>query len=265
MPELRSTESKLPEEPDSPPADAGENGFSPHDTFPKRHFGSNPSEIGEMLNQVGLESLDELIDEAVPADIRLSELLDLPKGASESEALAELRKIASKNKIHRSSIGQGYYETLTPAVVQRNILETPGWYTQYTPYQAEISQGRLEALLNFQTLVTALTGLEIANASLLDEAIAMAHGIKGKGGRNLFFVANHCHAQTIEVVKTRAEPLGIEVQIRPFDQFEPTEVLFGTLIQYPATDGTIHEFDPFIRQVQEPGGFSIVHHNGGQV
>ena len=217
-----------------------------------------------MLDLLDLDSLESLVDSAVPSDIRLAEPLDLPNGASESEALAELRSIASQNKVYRSFIGQGYYGTLVPSVIQRNILENPGWYTQYTPYQAEISQGRLEALLNFQTLVTDLTGLEIANASLLDEgtaaaeAMAMAYGIKGRGGRSVFFVADHCHPQTIEVVKTRAEPLGIEVEVGPYDQLVPGDTLFGALIQYPGTDGTIHDFEPFIRKTREAGGISIV-------
>jgi glycine dehydrogenase len=217
-----------------------------------------------MLDLLELDSLESLVDSAVPSDIRLAASLDLPSAASESEALAELRSIAARNKIYRSFIGQGYYGTLVPSVIKRNILENPGWYTQYTPYQAEISQGRLEALLNFQTLVTDLTGLEIANASLLDEAtaaaeaMAMAYGIRGKGGRNIFLVADHCHAQTIEVVKTRAEPLGIEVEIRPYDRSEPGDKHFGALIQYPGTDGTIHDLEPFIAKAREAGVLSIV-------
>jgi len=217
-----------------------------------------------MVDMLGLKSLDALIDDAVPADIRLNESLDLPTGASESEALTELRSIASRNRVFRSFIGQGYYGTLVPTVIQRNILENPGWYTQYTPYQAEISQGRLEALLNFQTLVTDLTGLEIANASLLDEgtaaaeAMAMAFGTKGRGSRNVFFVADHCHTQTIEVVRTRAKPLGIEVKVGPVSQFKPDDSVVGALVQYPATDGTIHNLEPFLLAVREAGGLSIV-------
>jgi len=260
MPRAHSTSSKSPEKPDTRPSDL----FGLLDTFPRRHLGPTPSEAIEMLEDLGLESLDALIEEAIPADIRRSEPLDLPEGASESEALAELRTIASKNDLHRSFIGQGYYGTLTPSVIQRNILENPGWYTQYTPYQAEISQGRLEALLNFQTLVTDLTGLEIANASLLDEgtaaaeAMTMAYGIKGKHGRNTFFVADHCHPQTIAVVKTRAEPLDIRIEVGPWESFDPAAPIFGALVQYPATDGTIHEFDPFIERVGDAGGLSIM-------
>jgi glycine dehydrogenase len=196
------------------------NPVEPLDTFARRHLGSSTEDVSAMLDSLGIENLDELVDRALPPDIRLQEPLDLPTAASESETLAELRRIASRNRVFRSFIGQGYYPTLTPTVILRNILENPGWYTQYTPYQAEISQGRLEALLNFQTMVADLTGLEITNASLLDEATAaaeamtMAFGIKGKRERSVFLVADHCHPQTIDVVRTRAEPLGIEIRVR---------------------------------------------------
>src|SRR5208282_1411406 len=183
------------------------------DPFVRRHIGPNANEAREMLALLGFKNLDELIDAAVPKKIRLDKKLNLPAARSEFEALAELRKIAGENKVFRSFIGQGYYDCITPAVIQRNLLENPGWYTQYTPYQAEISQGRLEALLNFQTMVSDLTGLEIANASLLDEATAAAEGmamcfaLRKQASVRAFFVSRACHPQTIAVLETRAEPL----------------------------------------------------------
>ena len=182
--------------------------------FVARHIGPNDEEISAMLSAVGFENLDRFIDATVPKDIRLTTALDLPAGKSEQEALAELRKLSEQNKVLRNFIGMGYSDCITPPVIQRNILENPGWYTAYTPYQAEISQGRLEALLNFQTMVTDLTALDIANASLLDEATAAAeamtlcHAVEGPDATR-FFVSDNCHPQTIEVVQTRAQPLGI--------------------------------------------------------
>ena len=189
------------------------------DRFADRHIGSSPEEVHEMLRVIGFPTLDAMIDAAIPPQIRLAKPLSLPPAGSEYEVLAELKEIVSKNEVCRSFIGMGYYDCITPPVIQRNILENPGWYTPYTPYQAEISQGRLEALLNFQTMVSDLTGLEIANASLLDEAtaaaeaMAMCHGLQGGEGRNTFFVSETCHPQTIAVVQTRAEPLGIDVVV----------------------------------------------------
>src|SRR6201993_3319419 len=186
------------------------------DSFARRHIGPNDEEVRAMLRDVGFDSLGALIDATVPKDIRLKRGLSLPEAKSEGEALAELRAIAQKNKIARSFIGTGYYDCITPPVIQRNILENPGWYTAYTPYQAEIAQGRLEALLNFQTLVVDLTGMEIANASLLDEATAAAEAMSlcfaatKQDDRHRFFVASNCHPQTIAVVRTRSEALGIE-------------------------------------------------------
>ncbi len=185
--------------------------------FVRRHIGPRPAEAGDMLKLLGFPGLEALVDAAVPKAIRLARPLNLPAARSEHEALAALKEIASQNQVFRSFIGMGYYDCITPAVIQRNILENPGWYTQYTPYQAEISQGRLEALLNFQTMVTDLTALDIANASLLDEATAcaeamtMCHALKD--GRNIFFVSETCHPQNIEVVRTRARALGIEVVV----------------------------------------------------
>ncbi len=187
------------------------------DPFVPRHVGPNETEVAEMLERVGYRSLDDLIDATLPAAIRLRRPLAIHSGRSEHEALETLRGIARKNRIFRSYLGYGYHDTLTPPVIQRNVLENPGWYTAYTPYQAEIAQGRLEALLNFQTMVMDLTGLEIANASLLDESTAaaeamfLAYQVKGSDSRNVFFVDARCHPQTIDVVKTRAHARGIDV------------------------------------------------------
>ena len=185
-------------------------------SFVRRHIGSNEEEVQAMLREVGFDNLAALIDATVPKDIRLTRHLDLPEAKSEGEALAELRAIAHQNKIARSFVGVGYYDCITPPVIQRNIFENPGWYTAYTPYQAEIAQGRLEALLNFQQMIIDLTALDIANASLLDEAtaaaeaMALCHAVVPN--RTTFFVADNCHPQTLAVVRTRAKPLGIDVK-----------------------------------------------------
>jgi glycine dehydrogenase len=215
-----------------------------------------------MLASLGYDSLDALIADAVPAAIRLNHPLKLAEGLSEVEALAQLKAIASQNRVNRSFIGQGYYDCLTPAVIQRNILENPGWYTAYTPYQAEIAQGRLEALLNFQTMIADLTGLDIANASLLDEGTAAAEAMTMALGlcktkAMAFFVSADCHPQTIEVVQTRAWPLGIEVIVGDHREALGSPV-FGALLQYPATDGRIHDYREFIDQVHGQGGLAIV-------
>src|SRR6267378_2538113 len=189
-------------------------------SFARRHIGPNEEEVRFMLREVGFEDLDSLVQAAVPRNIQLDRDLNLPKAKSEMDALAELRAISRKNKVARSFIGCGYSDCITPPVIQRNILENPGWYTAYTPHQAELAQGRLEALLNFQTMITDLTALEIANASLLDEAtaaaeaMALCHAVVPH--RKTFFVADNCHPQTIEVVRTRAKPLGIKVKIENF-------------------------------------------------
>src|SRR5450432_2460012 len=189
------------------------------DQFVRRHIGPDAQNETEMLAQLGFKNLDELIDAAVPEKIRLVKPLNLPAAQSEFDALANIRRIASENKVFRSFIGMGYYDTITPPVIQRNVLENPGWYTQYTPYQAEISQGRLEALLNFQTMVMELTALDIANASLLDEASAAAeamHMMESSAGaedRRAIFLSDGCHPQTIEVLRTRAAAHGIEVVV----------------------------------------------------
>src|SRR5205809_2056886 len=223
------------------------------DSFARRHIGPSEEEVRAMLREVGFKDLDSLIDAAVPKNIRLDRQLNLPKAKSEIEALAELRAISKKNKVARSFIGAGYYDTATPPVIQRNILENPGWYTAYTPYQAEISQGRLEAILNFQTVVTDLTGLEIANGSMLDEgtaaaeAMMMCHRLKegDASAHRAFFVSENCHPQTIDIVKTRAKPLGVAVIVGDHRNFAPTAGTFGVLVQYPATTGSIHDSEQF--------------------
>jgi glycine cleavage system P protein (glycine dehydrogenase) len=231
-------------------------------SFARRHIGSNKEEVRVMLREVGFEDLDSLVEAAVPQNIRLDRDLDLPEAKSEIEALAELRAISRKNKVPRSFIGCGYSDCITPPVIQRNILENPGWYTAYTPYQAELAQGRLEALLNFQTMITDLTALEIANASLLDEAtaaaeaMALCHAVVPN--RKTFFVADNCHPQTIAVVQTRAKPLGIEIQIGNFAEFELDETVFGALVQYPATDGAIYDYADFIKRAHDAGALVVV-------
>jgi glycine dehydrogenase len=234
------------------------------DRFADRHIGPSPEEQREMLQVVGCDTLDALIDAAVPEQIRLRQPLALPAARSEAELLAELKAIMSENKIVRSFIGQGYYDCITPPVIQRNVLENPGWYTAYTPYQAEISQGRLEALLNFQTMVIDLTGLEIANASMLDEATAaaeamtMCYGLQGRDGRNVYLVSETCHPQTIAVVQTRALPLGIDVVIGDHGKFDLNEKVFGVLLQYPSTDGAILDYESFIREIHKYKALAIV-------
>jgi len=232
------------------------------DSFARRHIGPNDAEIAEMLSELGFDNLDSLIDATVPKNIRVSRELNLPEAKSETDALAELRTLASKNKVAHSFIGAGYSDCITPPVIQRNILENPGWYTAYTPYQAEIAQGRLEALLNFQTMIVDLTKLDIANASLLDEATAAAEGMTlchaVGSDRKTFFVADNCHPQTIEVVRTRAKPLGIEVKIDNHARFKFDNTVFGALVQYPATDGAIYDYAEFVRQAHDAGALVVV-------
>jgi glycine dehydrogenase len=230
------------------------------DLFTHRHIGPDESSISEMLRTLGLNSLDELVEKTVPAQIRTHRPVDLPPARGEYELLAALRQVARRNKVWRSFIGMGYYDCITPPVIQRNILENPGWYTQYTPYQAEISQGRLESLLNFQTLVADLTALPIANASLLDEATAAAeamhlcHGARGHDDRPAFFVSELCHPQTIAVVQTRARPLGIEVVVGDHARQADWSRFFGVLIQYPGTRGEVVDFRSLTEAVHAAGG-----------
>jgi glycine dehydrogenase len=238
--------------------------LSPVDTLAKRHIGPSPEEIEQMLTLLGFPSLDALVDDAIPAEIRLHEPLKLPWPRAEHELLAELKAIMSKNKVYRSYIGMGYHNCITPPVIQRNILENPGWYTAYTPYQAEISQGRLEALLNFQTMVMDLTAMEIANASLLDEATAaaeamtMCHGLQHGEGRDVFFVSEDCLPQTIDVVKTRATSQGIRIVVGDHRTFQFDASVFGCLLQYPTADGAILDYGPFIRQAHEREALVVV-------
>ncbi|GIV60599.1 MAG: glycine dehydrogenase (decarboxylating) [Rhodothermaceae bacterium] len=234
------------------------------DRFLHRHLGPSDEEIRQMLDALGLPSLDALVHEAVPEPVRTRRPLDLPPARTEHELLDDLRRIAAKNQVWRSFIGLGYHDTVTPPVIRRHVLENPSWYTQYTPYQAEISQGRLEALLNFQTMVIDLTGFEIANASLLDEGTAAAEAMmmfhrsaRGRE-RNVFFVSEACHPQTLAVVQTRAEPLGIEVVVGDHRAFTFTERVFGALVQYPATDGAIYDYEDFCAAAHAAGAYVVV-------
>ncbi|MDB4624354.1 aminomethyl-transferring glycine dehydrogenase [Akkermansiaceae bacterium] len=230
--------------------------------FPQRHIGPSKASRESMLEVLGYGSQAELVGKVVPGDIRSGSGLDLPDGLPEEQALAKLQEIFSQNEIHRSFIGQGYYGTFVPSVIQRNILENPGWYTAYTPYQAEISQGRMEALLNFQTMVVELTGLDVANASLLDEATAAAEAMslslamKPRG--TTFWVDEECHPQTIAVVQTRAEPLGIRVVVGKLTEFQAEESFFGALVQYPSTLGNVRDFAGFAETVHRAGGLLTV-------
>jgi glycine dehydrogenase len=232
------------------------------DRFARRHIGPGPDECQAMLARMGFDSLDALIDAAVPSPIRRARPLQLPAAASEYETLARLRALAGHNRHCRSFIGLGYHDTITPPVILRNILENPGWYTQYTPYQAEISQGRLEALLNFQTMVTDLTGLDIANASLLDEAtaaaeaMAMCHSLKPD--RDTFFVAGDCHPQTIALLQTRAAPLGIKILLGDHREVVFTDCHIGALVQYPCTEGVIHDYTDFAAAAHAAGAMCVV-------
>jgi glycine dehydrogenase len=216
-----------------------------------------------MLEVLGLSSLDDLIDKTVPTAIRLNQPLQLPAAQTEYAALTKLKQIAAKNQVFRSYIGMGYYDCITPPVIGRNILENPGWYTAYTPYQPEIAQGRLEALLNFQTMIIDLTGLEIANASLLDEATAaaeamtMSYGVC-KNKAHAYFVSRDCHPQTIDVLQTRAKPLGIEIIIGDHQTFDFAQTIFGAVLQYPASDGTIYDYRAFIEKAHAQGALVTV-------
>lgn len=238
--------------------------LDPPDRFVHRHIGPSEADVREMLATLGLQSLEELVDAAMPANIRLQRPLLLPNALTEHEALVRLRRLAEKNVVARSLIGMGYSDCITPPVILRGILENPGWYTQYTPYQAEIAQGRLEALVNYQTMVSDLTGLPLANASLLDEATAAAEAmamcarIKGDD-RHAFFVSAQCHPQTIAVVRTRAEPLGITVHVGTMQDLEEhRHQVFGVLLQYPATDGSLFDYGQVVREVHDDGGLVAV-------
>ena len=229
--------------------------------FSDRHNGPKQADVEKMLSVVGAKSVDELISQTIPSSIRLEKDLDLPSALSETRFLEYMQSLAKKNKNYRSYIGMGYFNTILPSVIQRNILENPGWYTAYTPYQAEIAQGRLEALLNFQTMVCDLTGMELANSSLLDEGTAAAEAMsmllntmsrkKKKSGANKFFVSELCYPQTIDVIKTRAEPLDIELIIGDHNAVEITEEYFGVLLQYPAKYGEVLDYSSFVLNAKE--------------
>jgi glycine dehydrogenase len=233
-------------------------------SFSHRHIGLNGSQLESLISATGYETLDALIDAVVPEKIRFKGDLGLPEPLSEAEVLRYLRSLADLNSINKSYIGLGYYPTVTPPAIQRNILENPGWYTAYTPYQAEIAQGRLEALLNFQTMVVDLTGMEIANASLLDEATAAAEAmalcfaVTKQDDRHTFFVASNCHPQTIAVVRTRAEALGIEVVVGLPEIIDWTQRFCGVLVQYPDTDGKVDDYRAFVEAAHAAGSLVAV-------
>lgn len=236
--------------------------YLPYDFANRRHIGPSPAEMSDMLKTVGAQSLAALIDDTMPAKIRQKEPLDFGKPMSEREVLEHMRVVAGKNKVLTSLIGQGYHGTVTPPAIQRNIFENPAWYTAYTPYQPEISQGRLEALLNFQTMISDLTGLEIANASLLDEATACAEAMTmalrvAKSKAKAFFVDRDCHPQNIAVIQTRAAPLDIEVIVGDPDKMDASAV-FGALFQYPGTYGHVRDFTSHIAALHDAGALGVV-------
>ena len=231
--------------------------------FAHRHIGSTDGQIQEMLGTLGLSSLDALIQATVPQGIRHSKPLNVPLAQSEEDMLAELRRLSTHNQVFRSFIGMGYYDCFTPPVIARNILENPAWYTQYTPYQAEIAQGRLEALLNFQTMVADLTGLPLANASLLDEATAaaeamsMCRGLSHSKGQN-FFVAEDCHPQILAVLQTRAQPLNIFITVGNPDSLDCVQQeIFGVLLSYPSTDGVLRPYEALAQKAHEAGALVV--------
>lgn len=236
------------------------------DNFTGRHIGPRQSDVDRMLDTVGANSIDQLIEQTIPEQIRLKSDLNIPAGISEFEFLKHIGEVASKNKVFRSYIGQGYYGTITPSVIRRNMFENPGWYTAYTPYQAEISQGRLEMLLNFQTVCSDLTGMDLANASLLDEATAAAEAMimfyharsraEEKAGKNKFFVDQNCFSHTIDVLKTRAIPLDVELEIGDWKSFEFDENTFGALLQYPNKVGAVEDYSGFVE---------VAHNNNAKV
>lgn len=239
-----------------------------YDQFRNRHIGISPEQKKEMLEVIGYSTMDELIDQTIPDNIRMHEDLDLPEALSEQEYLRMLGDIAAKNKVFRSYIGQGYYGTVVPSVINRNIFQNPGWYTQYTPYQAEIAQGRLEALLNFQTMVSDLTGLPVANASLLDEATAAAeamtmfYGIANKRSKaheiNKFFVSDKVFSTSLDVLYTRATPVDIEIEVGDWRDFAPGDNHFGVLIQYPDKEGKVEDYREFVAKCREKGVYVVV-------
>ncbi|HSM64457.1 MAG TPA: hypothetical protein VK833_11005, partial [Gillisia sp.] len=233
------------------------------DSFALRHIGPKESELSEMLSTVGASSLDQLIYETIPDDIRLKSPLNLDSALSENEYAEHIGELAAKNKVFKSYIGLGYHQAIMPAVIQRNVLENPGWYTAYTPYQAEIAQGRLEALLNFQTMISDLTGMELANASLLDESTAAAEAMallyavrdrdQKKNGVVKFFVSEEVLPQTISLLKTRAIPLGIELVIGDHTEFDFSSEFFGVIIQYPGKSGRVFDYSDYVGKCKDAG------------
>jgi glycine dehydrogenase len=227
--------------------------------FEHRHIAPNEQDTAKMLDTIGVNSIDELISQTIPSNIRLKSNLNLPTAKSEADYLNDLKQTASKNKVFKSYIGQGYHDVIVPGVIQRNILENPGWYTQYTPYQAEIAQGRLQALLNFQTMVMDLTGMEIANASLLDEGTAaaeamfMQYSLRKNENAKVFFVSEEVLVQTIEILKTRSAPYGIEILIGSHEAVDLDETMFGAIVQYPAAKGMIYDYSDFAGKAHEKG------------
>ena len=240
------------------------------DKFSERHIGvSNEKDLKAMLDVIGVKSVDELISQVIPQSIRLRKPLALPaEGMSEYEFAAHIRELADRNQPYRSFIGMGYYPSAVPAVVTRNVFENPAWYTSYTPYQAEISQGRLEALLNFQTAVISLTGMEIGNCSLLDEgtaaaeAMAMMFSLRSRDavreGRNQLFVDRNIFPQTLDVLLTRSEPFGIELIVDEYDEYEFTGREFGAIVQYPAADGRVRDYSDFTAAAHAKGALVTV-------
>lgn len=232
--------------------------------FVNRHIGSVGADQNELLAEVGFSSLDELLDAVVPSEIRLQKPLDLPSAVSENEALTQLKAVLSKNRILKSYIGQGYFGTIMPPVIQRNVLENPTWYTAYTPYQAEIAQGRLEMLMNFQTMIASITGLPVANASMLDEGTAAAEAmnvcLSAKPKTNVFFVADTCYPQTIDVVRTRCESRGIKLIVGDWKSFDPASVpgLAGVMVQYPDQFGTVENYEEFFKTVHAAKALCVV-------
>jgi len=233
--------------------------------FVTRHIGPREHDIEKMLREIGVSSIDQMINETVPDNILLDKAPDLDEPLLEVELLSEIQNLASKNLIFKNYIGMGYNETITPSVIRRNIFENPGWYTQYTPYQAEISQGRLEALLNFQTMVSDLTGMSLANASLLDEgtsaaeAVSMFYGLR-KGAKkkaNCVLVSDNIFPQTIDVLNTRSKPIGVELSIKSEDQFELTDNIFAIIVQYPGKDGSIKNYEELFKEAKEKGIYTI--------
>ncbi|MFA4924910.1 MAG: glycine dehydrogenase (aminomethyl-transferring), partial [Ignavibacteriaceae bacterium] len=228
-----------------------------YNSFLLRHIGSAEQETNEMLKEIGVPSLDQLIKETLPQQIKLEKELHLDPPMTEKEFLDYIHSVSQKNKIAKSYIGMGYYPTITPAVIQRNILENPGWYTQYTPYQAEISQGRLEALLNFQTMVSDLTGLPIANASLLDEATSAAEAMLmfyhavDPAVKKKFFVDKNVLPQTLDVLLTRSAPRQIEIVVDDYAKITFDETYFGALIQYPNSDGEVINYESFVSDAHQ--------------